>query len=1060
MAKFVQLTRGFRRKKPPTTTTLSLTVPTSPIVVNSPVTVSIVVQTTATIPPHGTLAWGDGTPVAVWTYPTALTLTHTYTSARTFTISMRDLTSGALASAPIVVTPVSTPINCVVSAWGPWQTLDATHQIRYRTITTQPSNGGQACPPLSEIRAVPPPPPPPPPPPDTTPPTVAWVSPASGTVFTLGTPIVLTATASDNVAVQSVQFLESGNPVATIATAPYAFSWVPPAVGTYLVTALATDTSSNHASTPPITVLVQAAPPPPPPPDTTPPVVSLTVPTNNTTVNGTVTVSATATDNVAVAKVVFQANGVTIGTVVGVGPSYSVSWPTGANGTYALTAIATDTSGNSTTSAVVTVTVTQIVIDHTPPTVSLTAPTSGTVVSGTGVAITATASDNIAVASIQALVNGTPIGVLTGSGATLTGQITSWDTTTLANGQATITAIATDTAGNKTTSAAVTVTINNVAVPPPPPTCAITAPVNGATVNGVVTISATASGTVPIAQVQFRVNGLNLGAAITIAPYQTTWTTGANGTYTIDAVATDTSGVPGQATPITVTVTQIVPPPPDTTPPTVHITVPTNGASITTNITLTATASDNVGVVGVQFAVNAINVGAEVLVAPYTRVWSIAGLAPGSYTITAKARDAAGNTAIDTVQVFIPTPPPPPPPPGPLLGPANLVYVGAFAIPGGPAGTDQDSANYGGTALGFNAAGNGGHGSLLIAGFTDYTGFNQRVAEISIPTPVNTANLGSLPTATLLHDFTDILSGHLNDIEPGGNNGIVIGGLAVAGGKIVVACYSYYDAGTPTSLSHFLSHLDFSGYLSGPFQIGSVASMGGWMGGYMATIPSAYQAALGGPWFTGQNSIPIIGRTSLGPAATVFDPAQLGVTNPVPATTVVGYDINHPTLGTWQSSGGLWNGGTRTNAGIAFPSGTRSVLFFGVYGSGPFCYGELQSDPALAGQLAPGGDVYCYDPMDSGIKGTSNYPYNFNVWAYDVNDLIAVKNATKNAYDVMPYQHWAFTMPIVNPSGPAANYSIGSVAYDDTSRRIFVAQQNVDAPTGATTIINVFQVTP
>src|SRR5690242_18776073 len=92
--------------------------------------------------------------------------------------------------------------------------------------------------------------------------------------------------------------------------------------------------------------------------DTTPPTVGMTAPGANATVSGTVTVSANATDNVAVASVQFQLDGANLGAAVTTAP-YNLSWDTtgAANGTHTLRAVAKDTSNNATTSASVTVTV-------------------------------------------------------------------------------------------------------------------------------------------------------------------------------------------------------------------------------------------------------------------------------------------------------------------------------------------------------------------------------------------------------------------------------------------------------------------------------------------------------------------------------------------------------------------------------------------------------------------------------------------------------------------------------------------------------------------------------
>ena len=83
---------------------------------------------------------------------------------------------------------------------------------------------------------------------------------------------------------------------------------------------------------------------------------------------------------------------------------------------------------------------------------------------------------------------------------------------------------------------------------------------------------------------------------------------------------------------------------PDATPPTVSVTAPTGGSTVTGTATLSATASDNVGVSGVQFKVDGANVGSEDTSSPYSITWSSTSVANGSHTVTAVARDAAGNT--------------------------------------------------------------------------------------------------------------------------------------------------------------------------------------------------------------------------------------------------------------------------------------------------------------------------------------------------------------------------------------------------------------------------------
>jgi hypothetical protein len=99
--------------------------------------------------------------------------------------------------------------------------------------------------------------------------------------------------------------------------------------------------------------------------------------------------------------------------------------------------------------------------------------------------------------------------------------------------------------------------------------------------------------------------------------------------------------------------------PPDTTPPTTSITSPANGATVSGTITVTASASDNVGVVKVEFYIDSV-LKSTVTTSPYTFSWNTTTVANGSHTIFSKAYDAAGNvgtSATVTVTVNNTTPP-------------------------------------------------------------------------------------------------------------------------------------------------------------------------------------------------------------------------------------------------------------------------------------------------------------------------------------------------------------------------------------------------------------------
>ena len=87
----------------------------------------------------------------------------------------------------------------------------------------------------------------------------------------------------------------------------------------------------------------------------------------------------------------------------------------------------------------------------------------------------------------------------------------------------------------------------------------------------------------------------------------------------------------------------------DTTPPSVSLTAPSSGATVSgSSVTLTATASDNVAVISVQFKVDGTNIGGAITSSPYTTTWNSTGVSDGSHTLYAVARDTSNNYATST----------------------------------------------------------------------------------------------------------------------------------------------------------------------------------------------------------------------------------------------------------------------------------------------------------------------------------------------------------------------------------------------------------------------------
>jgi hypothetical protein len=356
-------------------------------------------------------------------------------------------------------------------------------------------------------------------------------------------------------------------------------------------------------------------------------VVTITSPASGSTVGGTVTVAASVTivGGLVVQGVQFKLDGANLGAEDTTAP-YSIPWNTrtAGNGSHTLVAVARDLLGVTYSSSPVSVTVFN---DTTPPAVTVTAPASGAAIAGT-TTLSATATDNVGVVGVQFKVDGSNVAAEDTSAP----YSVPWNTSSAAAGVHTVVAVARDAAGNVTTSAGVAVTVDNVA-----PAIAMTAPAAGSTVTGTIGVSANASDNLGVAGVQFRLDGANLGAEDTSAPYSTSWnTTGASGgSHTLTAVARDAAGNLTASGAVVVTV--------DNTGPTVALTAPQNGTTVNRSVTVTATASDSGGVVGVQFKLDGVNLGAEDTAAPYSVDWDTTGAANGSHTLTATARDAAGN---------------------------------------------------------------------------------------------------------------------------------------------------------------------------------------------------------------------------------------------------------------------------------------------------------------------------------------------------------------------------------------------------------------------------------
>jgi hypothetical protein len=258
----------------------------------------------------------------------------------------------------------------------------------------------------------------------------------------------------------------------------------------------------------------------------------------------------------------------------------------------------------------------------------------------------------------------------------------------------------------------------------------------------------------------------------------------------------------------------------------------------------------------------------------------------------------------------------------------------------------------------------------------------------------------------------------------------VLGGMLRHGNRLLATKFIFYDGGYTAFASHQASD-DNGATWTTPATLGDKNP--GYYGGYMCNVPEEWRELLGGPALTGQGILSIIGRTSFGPAAFAFNPADIvGTETPVPVVDLLYYTMDNP-LANPEHANELFTRADRLGGCFIVP-GSRSLLFIGMHGIGQPCYGEgSPENPPPPGM--------CYNAVD-GAKGEHSYPYPGYVWAYDLNDLIRVKNGEIAPWDVAPYDVWI--LPDVNQE--CYRVKRGGVAFNPADGRIYVTDEFYDTP--------------
>ena len=548
----------------------------------------------------------------------------------------------------------------------------------------------------------------------------------------------------------------------------------------------------------------------PPPPDGQPPVVSVSSPTEGATVSGTVTVTANASDDVAVAGVQFLLDGVNLGSEDSSAP-YSISWntTTAANGSHTLSARARDAAGNQATSLLVSVNVNNVagpvglvaaygfeesgsqVVDSSSNansgTISQAVRTSGRFGGGLqfdGVNDVVTVNDSASLdlvsgmtleawvrptvlptnfrsvvvkeratnslayqlaagsnssnrpanrvyaqgavrtlfggsqlgagvwvhlaatydgANQRLFVNGTQI-----ASAAQTGALTATTNALRLGGSSTMGQYFNGTLDevrvyNRALSQAEIQVDMNAPIAPSAPDTASPVLSNGQPTGQLP--AGTSQATLQVTTNESATCRYSTSAGIAYASMSGSFTTtggtahsttvgglGDGLSYTYYLRCQDPSGN-ATTSDYSIAFSVASPPPPDGQPPVVSVSSPTEGATVSGTVTVTANASDDVAVAGVQFLLDGVNLGSEDSSAPYSISWNTTTAANGSHTLSARARDAAGNQATSLlVSVNVNN----------VAGPVGLVAAYALNEGSGTTTADSSGSNYTGNL--FNAS--------------------------------------------------------------------------------------------------------------------------------------------------------------------------------------------------------------------------------------------------------------------------------------------------------------------------------------------------------------------
>ncbi len=501
-------------------------------------------------------------------------------------------------------------------------------------------------------------------------------------------------------------------------------------------------------------------------PDTVPPTVTLTAPTEGSTVHGsTIALAATATDNGTMARVDFYADSTLIASDYTA--PYTAQWDSTlyVSGLHTLRAVAYDTAALSSSSAV------NVNLDNSLPTGTISINNGAVATNTRAVTLYLSATDeNSAVTRMAFSTNGTTWSSTVAYAPTYAYTLPS------GAGVKTVYARFTDAAGNVSAPASDTIIYDNSA----PNSASISVNAGAAATNSrEVTLTLSAVDTVSgVATMIFSNDGTVWTTPVPYATsYRYTLPVG-DGTKTVRVRFTDFAGNTSNSVSDSIVL--------NTVAPTVTLTAPAAGSTVRGTVPLAATASDTNGIARVEFYVDDLLVGTDTS-SPYTSSWNSATGSDGSHTVRAIGYDNASNTTTSSATVTV----------------DNTVPSGSISIDAGAAYTTDTQV-----ALTLSAA-DAGSGVSTMAFSNDGTTW-------STPVAYATTYAYTLPTGdgakTVYVRFTDVAGNvsavvsdaiSLDSTAPAGGSVTIDGGAAYTTDTDVALTLSATDAGSGVSTMAF-----------------------------------------------------------------------------------------------------------------------------------------------------------------------------------------------------------------------------------------------------------------